>query len=353
MRLLASVTLCLVAMCQAAFGLGQPRYVENSPRPGSFAIVHDGQASPLYVNVSDYAGVVRAAGDLQSDIARVTSVTPTITHPSSGLPTHVVIIGTLGKSPLIDAWSQRQDRRRPDRRQMGIVSDSGCSRSRCRASPARSSSPAATSAARSTASTISPSRSAFRPGTGGPMCRCAAQDALFVKPGVTSQGAPAVKYRGIFLNDEAPALSGWVAGKVRRPQPRVLRRKVFELILRLQGQLSLARDVEQRLQRRRSGESQAGRRIRHRDGHVASRADDAGAAGMEATRQRDRGTTRHNAETLRQVLDGGHRAQQELREHHHRRACAATATCRWREERQHQAARKDRRRPAQDSSPST
>ena len=35
------------------------------------------------------------------------------------------------------------------------------------------------------------------------------QDALFVKPGRFVEGEPAVKYRGIFLNDEAPSLSGW------------------------------------------------------------------------------------------------------------------------------------------------
>jgi len=33
------------------------------------------------------------------------------------------------------------------------------------------------------------------------------KDALFVKPGKYRQGEPAVKYRGIFLNDEAPDLT--------------------------------------------------------------------------------------------------------------------------------------------------
>ena len=103
MRLWTNVALYLVALCSGAFGLGQPRYVESSPKPGSFALAHNGRASLLYVDASDYAGVVRAAGDLQSDIARVTGITPAITHKSSRLPTHVVIIGTLGKSPVIDA----------------------------------------------------------------------------------------------------------------------------------------------------------------------------------------------------------------------------------------------------------
>ena len=36
------------------------------------------------------------------------------------------------------------------------------------------------------------------------------QDKLYIKQGVFTDGEPAVRYRGIFLNDEAPCLSGWV-----------------------------------------------------------------------------------------------------------------------------------------------
>lgn len=36
--------------------------------------------------------------------------------------------------------------------------------------------------------------------------------ALYVKPGTYTQH-PSVKYRGIFINDEAPALTGWIKEK--------------------------------------------------------------------------------------------------------------------------------------------
>ena len=36
------------------------------------------------------------------------------------------------------------------------------------------------------------------------------QNNVYIKPGVYTDGEPAVKYRGIFLNDEAPCLTGWV-----------------------------------------------------------------------------------------------------------------------------------------------
>ncbi|WP_407430506.1 glycosyl hydrolase 115 family protein [Arcticibacter sp.] len=57
---------------------------------------------------------------------------------------------------------------------------------------------------------------------------------LYVKPGKYTQGEPAVKYRGIFLNDEAPALSGWSKATFGGYNSKFYE-KVFELILRLKG----------------------------------------------------------------------------------------------------------------------
>ncbi|GAB3280167.1 hypothetical protein GCM10027347_55220 [Larkinella harenae] len=57
---------------------------------------------------------------------------------------------------------------------------------------------------------------------------------LYVKSGVTLTDSPKVKYRGIFLNDEAPALSGWTKEKFGGFNHQFYE-KVFELILRLKG----------------------------------------------------------------------------------------------------------------------
>ncbi|VBB48400.1 conserved exported hypothetical protein [uncultured Paludibacter sp.] len=57
---------------------------------------------------------------------------------------------------------------------------------------------------------------------------------IFVKEGKFTAGEPAVKYRGIFLNDEAPALSGWSKVTFGGFNHRFYE-KVFELILRLKG----------------------------------------------------------------------------------------------------------------------
>ncbi len=57
---------------------------------------------------------------------------------------------------------------------------------------------------------------------------------LYIKPGVSITDAPKVKYRGIFINDEAPALSGWSKEKFGGFNHKFYE-NVFELILRLKG----------------------------------------------------------------------------------------------------------------------
>ncbi|MGG9961438.1 glycosyl hydrolase 115 family protein [Ferruginibacter sp. SUN106] len=58
--------------------------------------------------------------------------------------------------------------------------------------------------------------------------------ALYVKQNTMITDAPKVKYRGIFINDEAPAFSGWAKEKFGGVNHQVYE-KIFELILRLKG----------------------------------------------------------------------------------------------------------------------
>src|SRR5262249_3582214 len=57
---------------------------------------------------------------------------------------------------------------------------------------------------------------------------------VYVSPGTRTLGEPAVKYRGIFINDEAPAFSGWAREKFGGVNHKVYEH-MFELILRLKG----------------------------------------------------------------------------------------------------------------------
>ena len=63
-------------------------------------------------------------------------------------------------------------------------------------------------------------------------------DSIFVNKGIYTDGEPAVRYRGIFLNDEAPCLTSWVGNTygTNYGDHRFYQR-VFELVLRLRGNM--------------------------------------------------------------------------------------------------------------------
>ncbi len=62
------------------------------------------------------------------------------------------------------------------------------------------------------------------------------RDALYIIRGEYTDGEPTVKYRGIFLNDEAPCLTSWVKNTFGTGYgDHRFYEKVFELILRLKG----------------------------------------------------------------------------------------------------------------------
>ncbi|TWF91818.1 hypothetical protein FHX80_12134 [Streptomyces brevispora] len=77
-------------------------YISFTSRPGSFPLVRDGRAAPVVVSDRDWAGVVRVAGDLRDDIERVTGIRPALAHGTVPMGREVTIIGTVGRSPLID-----------------------------------------------------------------------------------------------------------------------------------------------------------------------------------------------------------------------------------------------------------
>ncbi len=70
---------CVFAVSAArARGLGRSHYVETASHPGSFTIAQgEGKTlATICVDAQDYAGVIRAANDLQADIVRVTAGRP-------------------------------------------------------------------------------------------------------------------------------------------------------------------------------------------------------------------------------------------------------------------------------------
>ena len=229
-----AIIFAALAVPSGVYGLGQKRYVETTDKAGNFVLVHGKQAAILYVDANDYPGVLRAVADLQADIHKVTGCTPPIVHERENRGPSVILIGTLGKSAVIEAliragkidttaiagkWESFVIQTVPD--------------------PFPGTSSALVIAGSDKRGTIYgiydlSEQIGVSPWYWWADVPVPHQDTLTVKPGTYRQGPPAVKYRGIFLNDEAPALTGWVKEKYGNYNHEFYQ-KVFELILRLKG----------------------------------------------------------------------------------------------------------------------
>ena len=243
------VSFCLFIFASHVFALGQVQYVENVGEPGSFSIVQDRIAAPLCVDSNDYAGVVRAVNDLQADIIRVTGIPPAITHAEKNLGASAIIVGTVGKSRIIDQLIRDH---KIDASQIAGKWESFLIQVVPDPLPGVASGLIiAGSDKRGTIYGIYDlsGQMGVSPWYWWTDVPVAHKDALFVKLGKYVQGSPVVKYRGIFLNDEAPDLSGWVEEKFGKILPSTnppippdvanynhqFYTKLFELILRLKG----------------------------------------------------------------------------------------------------------------------
>jgi hypothetical protein len=98
--------LVALAVCiDSALAIGQSTCVAFKSAPSTFPIVSSGKATPILLSADDWPGVQRAAFDFVADIQRVTGVKPTIhnaTSTSHPKTSSAIIVGTLGKSSLID-----------------------------------------------------------------------------------------------------------------------------------------------------------------------------------------------------------------------------------------------------------
>ena len=76
--------------------------VTATPSNHDLVLAADKSVSAIFLETNDDPAVIRAAGDLGEGFARVTGIKPSIVNRDSPDKTIGVIIGTLGKSQLID-----------------------------------------------------------------------------------------------------------------------------------------------------------------------------------------------------------------------------------------------------------
>jgi hypothetical protein len=209
-------------------------YVAATAGPGRFPLYAAGRPAPLVVSGADWPGVIRAVRDLSRDVGRVTAHEPVVSLDTLPDARDVVVIGTLGRSPLIDALVRagRLDT-------AGIAGRWEASLTQVVDRPWPGVERGLVIAGSDKRGTIYgiydlSAQIGVSPWYWWADVPVRHRDALYVLPGRHTDGPPAVKYRGIFLNDEAPALSGWARATFGGFNHRFYE-KVFELILRLKG----------------------------------------------------------------------------------------------------------------------
>ncbi|MGH8294210.1 MAG: glycosyl hydrolase 115 family protein [Steroidobacteraceae bacterium] len=218
----------------AGLAVGQPQYISTSPIPGGFTLARDGTTAKLYVDPDDDRGVIHAARELQADIKRVTGVTAPLLENTRSLRGNVVLIGTIGKSRLLD--------RLIDEHVIDVTSIQG----RWESTLTQVVDHPAPGIARALVIVGSDRRGTIygiydlsqdigvSPWYWWADVPVPHRDTLYARPGRWVVGPPVVKYRGIFLNDEAPSLTGWVK-KRYGGYNHLFYTRVFDLLLRLRA----------------------------------------------------------------------------------------------------------------------
>jgi len=208
-----------------------PIVVKNYVK-ASFAIANKDKVSSIIISDNDFAGVKRAGQDLQLDIEKVTSLKPEML--SDKFSKIAIIIGTIGQSKIID-----QLIRTSKINVAGIAGNWESTLIEVVKNPYSGIDSALVIAGSDKRGTIYgiyelSSQIGVSPWYYWADVPIQKSNSLFVISGRHVSSSPAVKYRGIFLNDEAPALSGWSKKEFGGFNHKFYA-KVFELILRLKG----------------------------------------------------------------------------------------------------------------------
>ncbi|MBF9223072.1 glycosyl hydrolase 115 family protein [Hymenobacter ruricola] len=220
------------ALAQTTLPVGAST-VSATKGQGGFTLAAAGKTAPIYASASDWPGVLRAAKDLQADVQRVTRIQPPF---GTGKPAgqEVVFIGTIGKSPLIDQLIKAK--------KLDVKAVAGRWETFVRQvveQPLPGVARALVIAGSDKRGTIYgiydlSQQMGVSPWYWWADVPVKPQTALYVAPGRYTLGEPAVKYRGIFINDEAPALQNWSQEKFGGVNSKMYTH-MFELILRLKG----------------------------------------------------------------------------------------------------------------------
>lgn len=209
-------------------------YVVAEAGADRFPLASAGQPVPIVVANEDFPGVLRVAGHLQTDLQRVTQTIPELLKselPASG---DCVVVGTLGKSPLIDQMVAAGKLDVSD-----IAGQWEASLIQVVEKPWAGVDRALVIAGSDKRGTIYgmfdlSAQIGVSPWYYWADVPVTVRAELHVLAGRRRLGSPAVKYRGIFINDEQPSLEGWAKKEFGGFNSKFYER-LFELMLRLRA----------------------------------------------------------------------------------------------------------------------
>jgi len=235
-RTLAASLLLMCATARAADDTcALPAAVCAHAARGALTLIGQGAQAAIIVDAQDHPGVLRAARDLQADLGAVAGRPVGLSSADAPHAKTAIIVGTLGHSAHVDRIVRErhidthdvQGRWEAYLLQVVEHPEPGVARALLIAGADK----------RGTIFGIYElsRRIGVSPWTWWADVPVPRRAALHVAPG-RFVDAPAVRYRGIFLNDEDPALGGWMKETFGGPNHKAYAH-VFELILRLKGNL--------------------------------------------------------------------------------------------------------------------
>ncbi|KAH6674811.1 hypothetical protein B0J14DRAFT_509929, partial [Halenospora varia] len=213
-------------------GIGQAPTISFTN--GALQLAGSSTPATILVSSDDWPGVSRAATDLSGDFGRVTGKNLTIAASAASGP--AIIVGTIGKSKLIDSLISS------GKIEVSKINGKWESfQSQVVANPVSGVEKALVVAGSDKRGTIYgiydiSEQIGVSPWYWFADVAVSPQSSIYALDTVKIQGPPSVKYRGIFLNDEQPALTNWVKekyGGVGYVSGFYVR--VFELLLRLRA----------------------------------------------------------------------------------------------------------------------
>ena len=195
-----------------------------------FCIAQDGKTAPILVDTNDWKGVIRAAKDLGDDVRKVTGTSSEVVETSQPLalcPQTSILVGTIGKSKLIDQLIKqkkidvKQVRGQWESYLIDVVDGHLI---------------IAGSDKRGTIYGIYEisQRIGVSPWYWMADAPVVHHDEVYYDGGRIVQPSPKVKYRGIFINDEWPSFGTWCNNHFGGVNAKAYAH-IFELLLRLKA----------------------------------------------------------------------------------------------------------------------